>query len=699
MVSPLVLLAVVPSLLLLFAAWQSYVAAKTGTDINRCSSLGYRSLWLHDVTSGGNEGVAPPPNLDWKSELERMAAIHSDLTQRYPDIMTGVSEPWVRFEGQLRTRGHVDWAATEQMRIAAEHATNTLDAEQHWRNKMVSLLLGGSGLCLVLTVPWGVYITRRLRFSEREAYEHAAELASVSSRFRDLFQGIPAACFSYDAEGRIVDWNRAAERLFCQRTEDVVGRYLWEAISRPERRDASRDLVFKVLSGYSLPDLEWIYTIPGGGQRNVLTNVFPLRDLDGRVIGGISVSIDITERHRSEERVRQLLTESAESAERLRNVTARAQCLLWEAEVMEVPADDTETEPLFDTVRRKKLVWNMRVVGEEDVLRWLPLDRRPGESFDSAWIRSRPPEAHREMVERSAEALRSGRTRYDNEFPCYLVDGSLRWLGEGVRIDPRAEGHWHLVGICTDITERRAAEERMRTLTAELERSNAALQEFAQIASHDLKEPLRKIRTFSDMLQRRAADTLGPDGMGYLERIVSATRRMQALVDGLMEFSRVSRKPREPVVVSLDDTVSGVLMDLETRIADTGALLTVEPLPNVLADDLQMRQLFQNLIGNALKFSRPDHPPAITVQEISTAEDREAGIARMVVADDGIGFDPRYAERIFDVFEQLSTTAGEGTGVGLAICRKIVERHGGTIVAESSPGAGARFIFTLPRAS
>ena len=147
--------------------------------------------------------------------------------------------------------------------------------------------------------------------------------------------------------------------------------------------------------------------------------------------------------------------------------------------------------------------------------------------------------------------------------------------------------------------------------------------------------------------------------------------------------------------VDANEILGQTLRALEPAIRSSGASVTHGTLPSVRVHQFQLEQLFQNLIGNALKFSQPGHPPVVRVRDVSTAQDREAGLVRLTVSDEGIGFDPRYAERIFDVFEQLSTTMGEGTGVGLAICRKIVERHGGRIYAESLPGAGATFTFTL----
>ena len=246
-----------------------------------------------------------------------------------------------------------------------------------------------------------------------------------------------------------------------------------------------------------------------------------------------------------------------------------------------------------------------------------------------------------------------------------------------------------------DVTERYDRETRLRATADELRRSNAALEEFAYIASHDLKEPLRKIQTFGDLLRRKIGDTLPTDARGYLDRMSASAVRMQGLIDGLLAYSRASRKVEAPGAVALREVVRGVLGDLEARLGETGGRVEVGELPSVLADPLPMRQLFQNLIGNALKFNRPGTPSLVRVW--SETDPSCPGWGCIHVEDNGIGFEPDQAERIFGLFERLEGRSQyEGTGVGLAICRKIVERHGGTLTATATPGVGATFTFCLP---
>jgi signal transduction histidine kinase len=228
----------------------------------------------------------------------------------------------------------------------------------------------------------------------------------------------------------------------------------------------------------------------------------------------------------------------------------------------------------------------------------------------------------------------------------------------------------------------------------ELERSNRELQDFASIASHDLQEPLRKVRAFGDRLSAKYGPELTDQGRDYLARMQDAAARMQTLINDLLTFSRVTTRAQPFVSVDLNVVVSQVLTDLEVRIQQSAARVGLEHLPTIDGDQLQLRQLFQNLLANALKFQRPDVPPVVRVY----AEDVDEDTARVCVQDNGIGFDEKYLDRIFTIFQRLHGRVDyEGTGVGLAVCRKIVERHGGTVTARSAPGEGATFIVTLPR--
>ena len=244
-----------------------------------------------------------------------------------------------------------------------------------------------------------------------------------------------------------------------------------------------------------------------------------------------------------------------------------------------------------------------------------------------------------------------------------------------------------------EIERTKAAEGRLESTMVELRRSNEELQNFAFVASHDLQEPLRKIRAFTDRVRRRAADALDEESQDSLRRVEAAAERMQRLILDLLELSRITTKTRPHVEVNLEKIVDEVADDLQTRIEETGGRIERGQLPFATTDPAQLRQLFQNLIANALKFQREGVAPVVRV----SGERRPDGRVTVEIADNGIGFEERYADRIFVVFQRLHGRGEyEGSGIGLAIVRKIVERHGGTIEARGRPGEGATFVFDLP---
>ncbi|GAB3691728.1 hypothetical protein GCM10027592_09980 [Spirosoma flavus] len=267
--------------------------------------------------------------------------------------------------------------------------------------------------------------------------------------------------------------------------------------------------------------------------------------------------------------------------------------------------------------------------------------------------------------------------------------------------------------IFTDLTLQKQTQALLKSRNEELafmnqalNRSNNNLQQFAYVASHDLQEPLRKILQFGDLLKSRYT-TPSSDERDYLERMQSAASRMSALIRDILNFSRISTHAQSIKHVSLADVVNAVLTDLELRIQETNAIIAVDELPTVAGDASQLGQLFQNLLTNAIKFHRPDVQPRIqvTYQTLSAAElpstikpaRQSETYYQIQVVDNGIGFDQKYAERIFQVFQRLhNKNEFAGTGIGLAICEKIVANHGGVITATGQPGEGATFTIYLP---
>jgi light-regulated signal transduction histidine kinase (bacteriophytochrome) len=241
------------------------------------------------------------------------------------------------------------------------------------------------------------------------------------------------------------------------------------------------------------------------------------------------------------------------------------------------------------------------------------------------------------------------------------------------------------------IKKRKDTEESLKILAANLEFRNKELEDFTHIASHDLKEPLRKISFFGDKLKKTISGKMNEEELDSLMRMQHAASRMEELIEGLLAYSRITTKQQPFVRINLNTIISEVLQDLEIRIAESKGVVQVGELPFVNADPLQMRQLFQNLIGNALKYHAKDVAPLVVIA--STVEGETCKIS---VSDNGIGFEQSESGRIFGIFERLvGKSEYEGTGVGLAICKKIVEHHGGTINAFGEPGKGARFVIIM----
>ena len=231
------------------------------------------------------------------------------------------------------------------------------------------------------------------------------------------------------------------------------------------------------------------------------------------------------------------------------------------------------------------------------------------------------------------------------------------------------------------------------------------MQDFAYVASHDLQEPLRKIVVFGERLKEKCGESLAPESCDYLERMQKAAARMQTLINDLLTFSRVTSKARPFAPMNLGEIAREVVNDLEGRIEQVKGRVELGKLPVIEAEELQMRQLLQNLIGNALKFRKPEGTPVVKVEAQMIwypAPQAEPGapaqeLCQLTVSDNGIGFDEKYLDRIFNVFQRLHTrNEYEGTGMGLAIARKIALYHGGEITAKSKPGEGTTFIITLP---
>jgi len=297
----------------------------------------------------------------------------------------------------------------------------------------------------------------------------------------------------------------------------------------------------------------------------------------------------------------------------------------------------------------------------------------------------------RDRVRENAVSMLKGDRSSSYEYGIVNKAGETRWVMETVT-SIQYQGRRAALGNLVDITERKQMEQKLKETLAELECSNRELEQFAYVASHDLQEPLRMVGSYVQLLAQRYGGKLDSDADDFINYAVDGANRMQRMIQDLLAYSRVSTHGKSFQPTNCEVVFDQVVEVLRLAIEESGAVVTHDPLPIVPADDSQMAQLFQNLMGNAIKF-RGEAAPRIHVSATETEDEW-----LFSVRDNGIGIDPQYHERIFVVFQRLHRREEyPGTGIGLAICKKVVERHGGRIWVESEIGKGTTFCFTIPK--
>ena len=491
-----------------------------------------------------------------------------------------------------------------------------------------------------------------------------AEEALRESResFRRVVENAPEAIF-VATKGRFRYLNPAAIKLFGAAADsELLGKPVLETV-HPDSRPAMIEAIRQVEEmGVDMPLFTRKYLELDGTAIDVEGYAVPFL-YEGEK-GGLVFARDITARKRAEEdlRANEDLLSQSQSIGHLGS---------------------------FD--------W--RLEGDSDVMVWTPETYRLfGVSPETFVLTSETfptlihPDDQASMQTWMRECL-AGLGPPDLEFRVKLPDGGIRYIMGRGHLLPQEAGSKsiHVVGAALDITERRLAEEALLRRTEELKRSNTELEQFAYVASHDLQEPLRMVSSYMQLLSRRYKGKLDSNADEFIAFAVDGAKRMQQLINDMLEFSRVATRGHEFKPVEADTALKQALWNLKAAIEESHANVTFDPLPVVNADSGQLTQLFQNLIGNALKFRRQE-PPRVHV-----SAERRAKEWVFSVRDNGIGIEPQHLERIFVIFQRLHAASEfPGTGLGLAICKKIAERHGGRLWVTSEPGAGSVFYFSIP---
>lgn len=488
----------------------------------------------------------------------------------------------------------------------------------------------------------------------------------LAEQERDRFFTLSQDLFAIaDLEGRFVRLNPAWEQVLGYSVEELTGRSFVDFV-HPEDRERT------VARAASLAEEE--------NESAAFENRYRTRDGSYRwfmwksradVQAGriFAAARDITERKLAEAKMEEVNAALSESEERFRHLFANSP----DAVIMIDPHASNVAWPIVDC---NEAACRMNGYTREELI---------GQTVDILNVEPGTPEERAEYLERlRREGLVSIETDHRHKdghaFPVEISTSVISLNGREL-----------VMGIDRDITERRRLEKEAADRAEDLARSNQELEQFAYVASHDLQEPLRIVAGYAQLLTKRYRGTLGQDADEFIEYMVDGVRRMQELIDALLQYSRVGRKGREMAPVDLDVAFDDAMANLRAAIEESQARVTRDDLPDVVADRLQLAQLFQNLIGNALKF-KGEEPPAVHV-----GAERHNGEWILEVRDNGIGIEPQYVDRIFDIFERLhSRERYDGTGIGLSICKKIVERHGGRIWVESDAGHGSAFRFTIP---
>lgn len=520
----------------------------------------------------------------------------------------------------------------------------------------------------------GIDITERiiaeeaLKDSNEKLKRAEKELIAHQGLYEELVKNARSIIIKVDATGRFTFMNEYALDFFGFREDEIIGKTALETIV-PLVESTGRKLDDLMNKLYKNPD-KFSININENCRKNgervwIEWHNKSLYDQDGRRTGHLAVGVDITESRKAKEALE-------ESERRFRRIAERFEIAMengkigtweWNIKTNEVTLDE-RTCKIF-----KMGACNLSITLEE---------------FENV--------LHPDDVEQLRSCIRNSfETGKDFECVYRLKEGDQNFISSRAIVTSDPSGAYEtMMGVCFDVTGmKKDADQALLRLNEELKRSNQDLQQFAYVASHDLQEPLRMVASFTQLLSQRYGDKLDEDAREYIQYAVGGAKRMYELLNGILAFSRVNTRGGSFRTTDMNEVLKKVSANLSLLIDEKGAIIRKSSLPVIIADETQMIMLLQNLIENAMKFNL--ERPVVTVNYNKTG-----GYHIISVSDNGIGIAPEYHEKIFRIFQRLHTTEYKGTGIGLAVSKKIVDRHQGRIWVESIPGRGSTFLFSIP---
>jgi PAS domain S-box-containing protein len=483
---------------------------------------------------------------------------------------------------------------------------------------------------------------------------------AAKNRLAAIVESSDDAIISKNLDGIIQTWNSGATRLFGYAAEEVIGKPVTILIPA-DHIDEEPYILERIRHGEPVQNYETVRHRKDGTLVDISLTVSPIFDGHGKVEGASKIARDISAFKRTEKALR-------ENEELFRALANTIPNLAWMAD-----ADGY-------------LFWYNN--------RWYEYTGATPEEMEGwGWQKVHDPEKLPQVMELWKRSIATGQ-EFTMTFPLRRADGRFRsFLTRAIPVRGERGKIVRWFGTNTDISEQTEMEDALLRVNERLRRANCDLEQFAYSATHDLQEPVRNIAVYGELIRRRYAAALDADGMEFLAYMTAGARRLELLIKDLLAYTQLARAPEEaPESTDAADALAGALGNLSDSIREANAEVTFDSLPKLRVREIELRQLFQNLIGNAIKYRRREEPPRI---HVSAERDRE--MWRFSVRDNGIGIAPEYSKTVFGMFKRLHAESEyPGTGIGLAICQKIVERHGGRIWVESEIEEGATFMFTFP---